>query len=55
MYSHTLMYSFSACAAPGADSSVWKEAKGAEEPDHRGRPAETSSGHEVGQRVQTEH
>lgn len=41
--------------APRADSSVREEAEGAEEPVHRGRPAEASSGHEAGQRVQTEH
>lgn len=42
-------------AAPGPDSSVWEEAEGAEELVCWGKPAEASTGHEAGQRVQTEH
>lgn len=40
---------------PGADGSLWEEAEGAEEHVHRGKSDEASSGHEAGQRVQTEH
>lgn len=42
-------------AAPRPDGSVWEEAEGAEELVCWGKPAEASTGHEAGQRVQTEH
>lgn len=43
------------CVAPGANGSVWEEAEGAQESVHWGRTVEASSGHEAGQRVETEH